>query len=41
MVIFSDGEFEHEVEIDLYEMLPQAVDRMKITVVLNEDDREL
>lgn len=41
MVMFSDGEFEHEVEIDLCEVLPQAVDRMKITVVLNEDDREL
>lgn len=39
--MFCDGEFEHEVEIDLYEVLHQAVDRMKITVVLNEDDREL
>ncbi|MBN3066322.1 hypothetical protein H5A21_20185 [Pectobacterium aquaticum] len=34
VVMFRNGEFEHELEGDLYEALSQAVDRMKIAVVL-------
>lgn len=34
VVVFKNGEYEHEVEGDLYEALSQAVDRMKIAVVL-------
>ncbi|KHS76252.1 hypothetical protein [Pectobacterium brasiliense] len=34
VVMFRNGEFEHELEGDLYEALSQAVDRLKIAVVL-------
>ncbi|WP_113626225.1 hypothetical protein [Pectobacterium peruviense] len=34
VVMFRSGEFEHEMEGDLYEALSQAVDRLKIAVVL-------
>lgn len=34
VVMFRNGEFEHELEGDLYEALSQAVDRFKIAVVL-------
>ena len=34
VVMFRNGEFEHEMEGDLYEALSQAVDRLKIAVVL-------
>ncbi|MEQ9881280.1 hypothetical protein F157LOC_03317 [Pectobacterium brasiliense] len=34
VVMFRNGEFEHEMEGDLYEALSQAVDRLKISVVL-------
>lgn len=34
VVMFRNGEFEHEIEGDLYEALSQAVDRFKIAVVL-------
>ncbi|WJM85436.1 hypothetical protein QUF31_20610 [Dickeya chrysanthemi] len=34
VVMFRKGEFEHELEGDLYEALSQAVDRLKIAVVL-------
>lgn len=37
MVRFRNGEYEHEIEGDLYEALSQAVDRMKIAVVLFEN----
>ncbi|GKV84811.1 hypothetical protein PEC301296_11230 [Pectobacterium carotovorum subsp. carotovorum] len=36
VVMFRNGEFEHELEGDLYEALSQAVDRLKIAVVLCE-----
>ncbi len=34
VVMFRNSEFEHEMEGDLYEALSQAVDRLKIAVVL-------
>lgn len=34
VVMFRNGEFEHEMEGDLYEALSLAVDRLKIAVVL-------
>ncbi|MBG6246578.1 hypothetical protein CS369_21005 [Candidatus Symbiopectobacterium sp. 'North America'] len=34
VVMFRNCEFGHEIEGDLYEALSQAVDRMKIAVVL-------
>ncbi|MCA6924820.1 hypothetical protein [Pectobacterium versatile] len=34
VVMFRNGEYEHEIEGDLYEALSQAVDRLKIAVVL-------
>ena len=34
VVMFRNGEFEHEMEGDLYEALSQAVDRLKIAVAL-------
>ncbi|QIZ47710.1 hypothetical protein [Dickeya zeae] len=34
VVMFRNGEFEHELEGDLYEALSQAVDGLKIAVVL-------
>ncbi|WP_033576562.1 hypothetical protein [Dickeya chrysanthemi] len=37
VVMFRNGEFEHELEGDLYEALSQAVDRLKIAVVLCEN----
>lgn len=37
VVMFRNGEFEHEIEGDLYEALSQAVDRLKIAVVLDEN----
>ncbi|WP_226888198.1 hypothetical protein [Pectobacterium aquaticum] len=36
VVMFRNGEFDHEMGGDLYEALSQAVDRMKIAVVLHE-----
>lgn len=38
VVMFRSGEFEHEMEGDLYEALSQAVDRLKIAVVLCENE---
>ncbi|QQA74556.1 hypothetical protein [Pectobacterium parmentieri] len=38
VVMFRNGEFEHELEGDLYEALSQAVDRFKIAVVLCENE---
>ncbi|MEQ9861939.1 hypothetical protein OI450_00165 [Pectobacterium cacticida] len=37
VVMFRNGEFEHEMEGDLYEALSQAVDRLKIAVVFCEN----
>ncbi|MBA0212981.1 hypothetical protein [Pectobacterium brasiliense] len=37
VVMFRNGEFEHEMEGDLYEALSQAVDRLKIAVALFKD----
>ncbi len=34
VVMCRNGEFEHELEGDLYEALSQAVDRLKIAVLL-------
>lgn len=34
LVMFRNGEFEHEIEGDLYEALSKAVDRLKIAVVM-------
>ncbi|HHZ6992569.1 TPA: hypothetical protein ACYRSE_004984 [Klebsiella michiganensis] len=34
VVMFRNGEFEHKLEGDLYEVLSQAVDRLKIAVAL-------
>lgn len=36
VVMFGNGEFEHEMEGDLYEALSLAVDRLKIAVVMFE-----
>ena len=36
VVMFRNGEFGHEMEGDLYETFSQAVDRLKIAVVLSE-----
>lgn len=38
VVMFRNDEFGHEIEGDLYEALSQAVDRLKIAVVLCEDE---
>ncbi|MEI7353732.1 hypothetical protein WCT78_03835 [Pectobacterium versatile] len=38
VVMFRNGEFEHEMGGDLYEALSQAVDRMKIAVVLVQEE---
>ncbi|MGQ5289412.1 hypothetical protein ACULN0_08665 [Pectobacterium actinidiae] len=37
VVMFRNGEFEHEMEGDLYEALSQAVDRLKVAVVFCEN----
>ncbi|MBN3123841.1 hypothetical protein [Pectobacterium brasiliense] len=38
VVMFRNGEFEHELEGDLYEALSQVVDRFKIAVALCENE---
>ncbi|AUQ25107.1 hypothetical protein [Dickeya zeae] len=38
VVMFRNGEFEHELEGDLYEALSQAVDRLKIAAVLYKEE---
>ncbi|MGL3291069.1 hypothetical protein [Salmonella enterica] len=38
VLIFRNGEFEHEIEGDLYESSSQAVDRVNITVALCENE---
>ncbi|UEM40612.1 hypothetical protein [Pectobacterium aquaticum] len=37
VVMFRNGEFEHEMEGDLYEVLSQTVDRLKIAVAVLEN----
>ncbi|WP_226100536.1 hypothetical protein [Dickeya oryzae] len=38
VVMFRNGEFGHEMEGDLYEALSKAIDRLKIVVVMYENE---